>query len=144
MSKPLSKAQLIRAEWLRRLECEGDRQCIDRLRLGNNVCALGLLVEVVAKSIYGRDHDFTIGSDVDQAIDLAGLHHKQGSLVASLNDGVRRMSMQEVWDMRLSEKRLGIKRHCFDEQPLRWDYPYEQRSHSFREIKQIVESWFMA
>jgi hypothetical protein len=78
MTKPLTKEELIRSDWIVKLRSEGDRQCFGAGRRGNSVCALALLNEAAQINVEWFDID---------NYRSAGLGLEQAEEIIALNDG---------------------------------------------------------
>lgn len=78
MSTTLPKTDLVRSAWITELRRQGDRQCTGDYRKGKNVCALGLLREVMG---FGSNWE---SEWVERA---TGLEHWMACEVVAMNDG---------------------------------------------------------
>lgn len=87
MTKTLDKTELVRLAWLTELRRQGHRQCTHSYAEDDNVCALGLLLEVAGKSIAWAES--TSGIDEIAVGELAGLTAEQSVKVIAMNDGGR-------------------------------------------------------
>ena len=70
----------VRARWLTELRRQGHRQCYGDYAIGGNVCAIGLLAEVVGLTTYA--------DDIGNFAVLVGLTEEQMREVVDRNDGV--------------------------------------------------------
>ncbi len=85
MTKTLDKTELVRLAWLTDLRRQGHRQCTHSYAEDDNVCALGLLLEVAGKTVEWAEG--TCGIDETAIGELAGLTAEQSVRVISMNDG---------------------------------------------------------
>ncbi len=89
MSKQLTQTELTRLAWLTALRTQGDRQCRNRWKMYDRVCAFGLLAEV-----HGLPK-------VNDPWSLAGLSGVQAAQIMRMNDGIgyRALSFAEIADV---------------------------------------------
>lgn len=83
MSRELSKEELVRMAWVTKLRRQGHRKCIGGSKNdnGNNVCALGILSEVINVPWVDIEKYDYLGR-------ASGLSKNQIDVVWRMNDGV--------------------------------------------------------
>lgn len=85
MTKTLDKTELVRLAWLTELRRQGHRQCTGSYKSDGDVCALGLLLDVVGLSADWAEQEANDERDVGA---LAGLSGDQSRTVVCMNDGL--------------------------------------------------------
>jgi len=123
MSKPLSKTDLVRTQWLVELRRQGHRQCAGSTGKGEQVCALVLL----AQTLYPYER----WCDISRRLQEEVLFYENTWFVIGKQAGLNERQVDDVIER--NDGKCAYKRLDGDR-----DLPGQ----SFAQIADVIEGWF--